>query len=86
MSSNCCPLCLLYERFPGVDFCCRTCRDTGGYQHGPGCLRMYCQYGSVYPVTMTTAVKTNDCCEQYQRYKRKYILLKKKVKKEKNEK
>lgn len=41
-SKNCCPLCNLYNKYPGFDYCCRTCNKTNGQNHGQSCQRIIC--------------------------------------------
>lgn len=41
--TNCCSICNLYKKYSGMDYCCRTCRDTQGMAHGNGCQRILCQ-------------------------------------------
>lgn len=44
MSTNqCCSKCNKFLKYPGADFCCRTCRDTNGQSHGRGCQQKLCQ-------------------------------------------
>ncbi|AYV77190.1 MAG: hypothetical protein Barrevirus18_4 [Barrevirus sp.] len=40
--ANCCSKCNTYTKYPGFDFCCRTCRDTGGQSHGQSCQKIPC--------------------------------------------
>lgn len=39
MNSTTCPLCRRYNKYSGFDFCCLTCRDTKGANHGIRCLK-----------------------------------------------
>lgn len=54
--SNCCPFCKQYEKYPGYDLCCRTCRDTRGQDHGRGCARKACARSAT-----TTTTSTLNC-------------------------
>ena len=74
-SVNCCPNCNQYEKYPGTDFCCRTCRNSPG-SHGGGCQKIPCGGGqqsqyqqSQYQQSQYQQSSTN-CCPKCNTYKK----------------
>lgn len=59
--NDCCPKCNKYKKYPGADFCCRTCRDTNGQSHGSS------SHTSCYGSSLT---QSNCCpkCGTYEKY------------------
>lgn len=60
IANDCCPKCDTYKKYPGADFCCRTCRDTNGQSHG-----------NSSHTSCSGSMKQSNCCPKcgtYEKY------------------